>query len=150
MRLYKKEIGTFRLLTLAVVVALSLAVFLPQRASTNKTETGQFVLLVQEVDEALANHLHVGDRVIDRQSRKILGDVLEIQATESRREVFSEKKMALVTAIVPEKCDLRLTLKAKKEGNVLLTAAGETVRLGQAYHFRTYDFTGEGRVVELL
>lgn len=151
MRIYKKEIVLFRLLTLVAAVAISLAVFLPSRSESDATpQEGSFVLLIEEVDEALKVHLHVGDRVIDRQNRKILGDVLEIQTEASRKEIFSEKANAFITASVPGKYDLRLTLRAEQKGNGILTASGETVRLGQIYYFRTYDFTGEGRVVALL
>ena len=151
MRIYKKEKGLFCFLTFASVLLLSLAVLLPakneQAAAVSK---GQYVLLLEEVDEALQPHLHVGDRVIDRRSRKILGDVLEIRAEISHREIFSERDNAFVAATVPGKYDLRLTLSAEKRGDSLTTASGEAVRLGQVYYFRTYDFTGEGRVVELL
>jgi hypothetical protein len=151
MRIYKKEVGLFRLLTLAAMLTLSLAILIPKfRKAESPPQQGHFVLLLEEVDAAFEPHLHVGDRVIDRQNRRILGDILNIRTETSRREIFSEKAGAFVRASVPGKYDLRLTLSATQKNGTVLTASGETVRLGQVYYFRTYDFTGEGRVVELL
>ncbi len=151
MRIYKKEVGLFRLLTLIATLTLSLAILIPKFGKAEApAQEGRFVLLLEEVDAAFEPHLHVGDRVIDRQSRRILGDILDIRAETSRREIFSERAGAFVRASVPGKYDLRLTLSATQQDGAILTASGETVRLGQIYYFRTYDFTGEGRVVELL
>lgn len=151
MQIYRKEIRVFRYLLLLCIPALVLAVWLPKSAKEESTaEDGGFVLLLSEVDEAFASHLHVGDRVVDRQSRSILGDILEIRTEESRREVFSETEGVLVFSRVPGRCDIFLTVSAKKENGACRTAGGDALLLGQTYHFRTYDFTGTGRVVALL
>ena len=150
MQIYRKEIRIFRCLLLLCIPVLILAVVLPKREKSEVTpEDGSFVLLLSEVDEFFEPHLHVGDRVVDRQSRSILGDILEIRAEESFREVFSETEGALVSSRVPGRCDIFLTVSAKKENGICRTAGGDTLLLGQTYHFRTYDFTGTGRVVAL-
>ncbi len=151
MQIHKKEIVFFRVLLFFSVAMLALAVFLPTRKKDEAPAApGGFVLLLEEVDEALEPHLHVGDRVLDRQSRRILGDILQIDATASEKEVFSETRGALTRATVPGKYDLRLTLSGTQSNGSVLTTGGDTVRLGQIYYFRTYDFSGEGRVVALL
>lgn len=150
MRIYKKEAFLFRLLALGIVVFVSLFLLFPKREASRPTQEGRFVLLLTEVDGMLTPHLHVGDRVIDRQSRRILGDILDIEISESQKEIFSNAHGNFVTATVPEKYDLRLTLSAERTSGTLLSMGGDTVRLGQQYYFRTYDFTGEGRVVALL
>ena len=151
MRIYKKEGHLFRLFSLILVLGLSLAVLLPAGAKNEgENEDGRFVLLLSETEEVLVPHLHVGDRVIDRQSRSILGDILDIQVKESRREIFSAADGALVSARVPERCDVFLTLHARKTRGMLFAADETSIRLGQTYHFCTYDFTGTGRVVELI
>ena len=150
MHIHKKEIRLFRILTLLTVASLALAVFLPKKSESRAvSEEGRFVLLLQEVDAALEPHLHIGDRVIDRQNRRILGDILEIRAEASLRVVFSETRGEFVITTVPGKYDLHLTLSAEQRDGAIVSMGGESVRLGQTYYFRTYDFTGEGRVVAL-
>ena len=151
MQIYRKEIRIFRCLLLLCIPALILAVVLPKREQPEQTPAdGGFVLLLSEVDEVFKPHLHVGDRIVDRQSRSILGDILEIRTEESRREVFSETAGTLVFSRVPGRYDIFLTVSAKKENGIYRTMEGDTLLLGQTYHFRTYDFTGTGRVVALL
>ena len=151
MRIYKNEIRIFRLLSVLLVLVLASATLLPKRAVPRAAEgSGGFVLRLSEVEEALLPHLHVGDRVIDRQSRCILGDILEIRTEASYREIFSEADGALVSARVPERSDLLLTLSAKREDGTLFTADGIQPKIGQIYYFRTYDFIGTGRVVALI
>jgi hypothetical protein len=151
MQIYRKEIQIFRYLLLLCIPLLILAVILPkgEKAQT-ETEDGTFILLLSEVDEAFRPNLHIGDRVVDRQNRSILGDILEIRTEESQREVFSETTGTLIFSRVPERCDIFLTVSAKKENGVCQTMGGDPLLLGQTYHFRTYDFTGTGRVVALL
>ena len=151
MRIYKNEIRLFRLLSVVLVAVLSAVTLLPKPAEKRSAEgSSGFVLRLSEVEEELLSHLHVGDRVIDRQSRSILGDILEIRTEESYREIFSETEGALVSARVPERFDLLLTLNAKREDGRLFTADGIQPKIGQIYYFRTYDFIGEGRVVALI
>ena len=151
MRIYKNEIRIFRLLSVLLVAVLSAATLLPKQAAQRSAEApGGFVLRLSEVEEAFLSHLHVGDRVVDRQSRCILGDILEIRTEESYREIFSEAGGALVSARVPERFDLLLTLSAKREDGTLITEDGIRPKIGQIYYFRTYDFIGTGRVVELI
>ncbi len=150
MQIYKKELRLFRWLLLLCVPMLALSILLPKRAEDKNEEEGRYVLCLSEVDEALQPHLHVGDRVVDRQKRCILGDILEIRAEESRREVFSETAGALVSSPVPGRYDIFLTVSAQKKDGICRTASGDVLLLGQTYHFRTYDFTGTGRVVALL
>ncbi len=151
MRIYKKELLFFRVLLIFSAAMLVVAVLLSrgEQAEAPPAE-GRFVLLLEEIDEALEPHLHVGDRVVDRQNRRILGDILMIDAKASEKEVFSETRGALVRATVPGKCDLRLTVSGIQGEDGILTVSGDTVRLGQVFYFRTYDFSGEGRVVALL
>lgn len=151
MRIYKKELFFFRALLIFSAAMLVVAVLLSRGEKTEAPPAeGGFVLLLEEIDEALEPHLHVGDRVVDRQNRRILGDILKIDAKASEREVFSETRGALVRATVPGKYDLRLTVSGTQSEEGVLTVGGDTVRLGQVYYFRTYDFSGEGRVVALL
>ena len=151
MQIYKKEIRIFRCLLLLCIPALVLAILLPGKENqVSAAEDGGFVLPLSEVDEILAPHLRVGDRVVDRQNRCILGDILEIRTEESKREVFSETEGVLFLSRVPGRCDIFLTVSAKKENGICRTAGGETPLLGQTFHFCTYDFTGTGRVVEFL
>ena len=151
MQFYKKKSISLCLLLMALTAGLALFLFLPSQAKGNKAyEEGAFVLLLSEVDAQLPTCLHVGDRVIDRQRRCIIGDISEIRTEESRREIYSEAKGALVWASVPNRRDVFLTLRAERKGGVLLAQDGTPIRLGQTYHFCTYDFTGTGRVVSLI
>ena len=151
MRIYKNEIRVFRLLSVLSVALLSAVTLLPRPAAKRSAEGGGgFVLQLSEVEEELLLRLHVGDRVIDRQNRSILGDILEIRAEESYREIFSEADGALVSARVPERFDLLLTISAEREDGRLFTADGIQPKIGQIYYFRTYDFIGAGRVVALI
>ena len=151
MRIYKNEIRLFRLLSLLLVTVLSAVTLLPKQAAQRSAEeSGSFVLRLCEVEAALLPHLHIGDRVIDRQNRCILGDILEIRTEESHREIFSETDGAWVSARVPERFDLHLTLSARREDGRLFTEDGIQPKIGQVYYFRTYDFIGTGRVVELI
>lgn len=151
MRIYKNERILFFVFSSVAVLLFALAVFLPMRDEKEPESTeGRFVLLLTEVDEALQPRLHAGDRVVDRQNRRILGDISDIRSETSRREIFSERTGKLTLATVPGKYDLFLTLSAMQKNGAVFTASGDPVRLGQIYYLRTYDFTGEGRVVELL
>lgn len=151
MRSFKKEGAGLRLLCLSLTAVLAVLFLLPSQAKREEEGSdGGFVLLLSEVEEVLQPHLHVGDRVIDRQSRSILGDITDIRTEPSLREIFSEEKKALVLAAVPERCDILLTLGASRRDGMVFTADGAPIRLGQTYHFCTYDFTGTGRVVELI
>jgi hypothetical protein len=151
MRIYKKDERLFRLFSLLLVLCLSAAVLLPSEAKNEARQgEGFFVLQICEAEEALVPCLHVGDRMIDRQSRSILGDISEIRTEESRREVFSAAKGRLVSARVPERCDIFLKIGAEKKNGALFTMGGAAIRIGDTLHFRTCNFTGTGRVVELI
>lgn len=151
MRIYKNERILVFIFSSVAVLLFALAIFLPMRGEKEpEIAVGQFVLLLSEVDEALQPRLHMGDRVIDRQNRRVIGDISNIRSETSRREIFSEQTGKLTLATVPGKYDLFLTLTAEQKNGAVFTVSGEPVRLGQIYYLRTYDFTGEGRVVELL
>ncbi len=142
-------------LYLALVLLLSVLLFAISYAKKEREnipsdgKTAAFVLAIDEADAALLSHLHEGDRVVDRQSRRILGDIIEIRSSESVSEIYSEARGALVEAPVPERLKILLKIRAVAQSGEIRTQSGDTVRLGQTYHFRTYDFSGEGRVVAL-
>ena len=103
-----------------------------------------FVLLLEGIDEHYEACLHVGDRVIDRQSRRILGTVSAVESEGASAEVFSEKWGAMIEAPVPGRLNLFLTVHREEAKDK------DPVRLGEVYYFRTYGYIGEGRVVSLL
>ena len=151
MQIHKRKIGILFAIPILFAAILPIGLY-AWRQSTRRTApegNAAFVLALDEVDEALLSHLHTGDRVVDRQSRRILGDIAEIRSSQSMREVYSEAHGALVQAPVPERLQILLTLRATERDGTVLTENGDTVRLGQTYYFRTYDFSGEGRVVAL-
>lgn len=139
----------FAALLLLTVAALAILLRSLTSEAPADTRDGHFVIELSEIDEALLAHLHVGDRVVDRRSRHILGDIRDIRAEESVTEVYSERKGALVEAAVPGKLRVYLTLGAKESGGEVFSEGGDAVRLGQTLHFRTYGFSGSGRVVAL-
>lgn len=127
----------------ALLFLIALAVFIkvPQRERGSARRAPDFVLLVEGIDEIYQPRLHIGDRIVDRQSRRILGTVSAIEAHAATSEIFSEKEGRLIEAPVPGRLNLLLTVSPAEEGET---------RIGQIYYFRTYDFLGEGRVVRLL
>ncbi len=151
MHAYKKKSSTFLVIPLLLIAAASLALFLGRSAeSTPAPEaSADFVLELDEVDTSLLSHLHPGDRVVDRRSRRILGDILDIQAEQSHTEIYSEARSALVEAPIPGKLQVRLTLRGTEKGGEIFSVGGDAVKLGQTYYLRTYDFSGNGRVVAL-
>lgn len=136
---------------LLLIITASLVLFFKRSIeSTPIPEVdADFVLELDEVDASLLSHLHTGDRVLDRRSRRILGDILDIQTAQSHAEVYSEARGMLIQAPIPGKLQIRLTLRGSKKDGEIFTVGGDAVRLGQTYHLRTYDFSGSGRVVTL-
>ena len=152
MHIRQRKHALYLVLSLLAAAALFAAFYVKrgnEGISADEKEAA-FVLAIDEADAALLSHLHEGDRVVDRQSRRILGDIIEIRSSKSVSEIYSEARGALVEAPVPDRLKILLTIKAAEHDGRVLTQGGDTVRLGQTYHFRTYDFSGEGRVVAFL
>ena len=151
MQIRKRKNGLLLWLPILFAAVLLFGLYAKRQSTKAPIPEGNatFVLALDEVDAALLSHLHTGDRVVDRQSRRILGDITEIRSSQSMREVYSEAHGALVESPVPDRLKILLTLRAAKRDGAVLTESGDTVRLGQTYYFRTYDFSGEGRVVAL-
>lgn len=149
MRSYKR-ISPLLLLSLPLILLAALLVFryLPRDAQTESA--GGFELLIERVDGAIVPQLRVGDRLLDRQSRRVLGDIKALDEAPCTEEVFSEARGALVLQSVPGYRSLRLTVAALERDGAVFTPEGDAVRLGQVYYFRTHGFSGEGRVVALL
>ena len=151
MQAYNKNVLRPLALLLIPILILSAVLFKKtgQKEDRIAEQNAAFVLAIEEMDSDLLLHLHVGDRVVDRKNRRILGDITEIRSSQSTAEVYSEAHGRLVEAAVPGKLRVLLTLRGEAQGSEILTASGDPVRLGQTYYFRTYDFSGEGRVVTL-
>ena len=139
------------MIPLLLIIAACLVLFFRKNAESAPIpgSDATFVLELDEVDATLLSHLHTGDRVLDRRSRRILGDILDIQTEQRHAEVYSEARGILIQAPIPGKLQIRLTLRGSKRDGEIFTTGGDQVRLGQTYHLRTYDFSGSGRVVTL-
>lgn len=136
-----------------LALGLLAAALLP-RTGAAKEQRGadgmrDFVLLLSQVDEVYAPCLHVGDRIVDRQSRRILGSVQKIETRDAVTEIFSEAQGRLIEAAVPGRLDILLTVSPYTEQQPRTAAKGNAVRIGQIYYFRTYDYLGEGQVIAL-
>ena len=136
------------LLLLAAVLVAAALIFAVSKAGEDGTGQPQsFVLLLEGIGEEYVPCLHVGDRIVDRQNRRILGDIERIEATPAKAEVYSEKEEKLIEADVPGKCDVLLFVSALQGDGK--EDRKNTVRIGEKYYFRTYGFVGEGQVVDL-
>ena len=152
MQTYKRTTPRFFIIFLLLFFVFAAAFFAKthiKKAPASET-SAFFVLEIREIDAALLSHLHEGDRVVDRKNRRILGDITEIRSSQSTAEVYSEVHGRLVEAPIPDKLRVLLTLQGTARDGEILTKSGDTVRLGQTYYFRTYDFIGAGRVVALI
>ncbi len=150
MKTKKRHTRSFFPLLLLLTLSLAAVALLPRHRETAGEETHGFVLLLEGIDESYEPHLHVGDRMIDRRTRRILGDISAVASDPAMREIFSEAQGKITAAAVPGKRDVRLTVTAAGNGTHITTEAGDVLRIGQVYHFRTYGFTGEGRVIALI
>ncbi len=152
-KIKKRFLPLFLVTALLFIAAAALIADLPARREARGWEDDDahaFVLLLEGVEQIYEPQLHIGDRIIDRRSRRILGDILAVESAPAVREIFSEARGGLTDAALPQKKDIRLTVTAKADGARTVTEAGEVLRIGAVYHFRTYGFTGEGRVIALL
>ena len=145
-----KRILPLLLLSLPPLLLCALLVFRYLPKDTPQENAGHFALLIERVDGAIVPQLRVGDRLLDRQSRHVLGDIEALDEAPCTEEVFSEARGALVLQSVPGYRSLRLTIAALERDGAVFTPDGDAVRLGQIYYFRTHGFSGEGRVVALL
>lgn len=114
------------------------------RGSTGERTGGgaAFILTVSDLEDGAWEHLHAGDRLIDRKSRSILGTVASVTAAAQTYPIYNEKRGTLEEAIDPTRTRIEIA--------VVPSDASREIGIGEQISFRSFDFQGAGEVTRIL
>lgn len=128
-----------------VLLAVTLC-FLTRPEGTKQKESLTFVLRVTGVEGDMAEHLHVGDRLLDKGGGRTLGTVREVRMCRSKQTVYSEKAGKLISSEVPDLWDMDITVTAEGTRRGGVKVGGRPISVGDDILFLSWDFAGTGRV----
>ena len=128
---------------LVVLAALAIGgkMILPRVLKPADTKTVSCRVLLADKEKALAEAMHVGDRVTMSYTEKDGGVITDISVTPAKKTVFDSISGTYVTQDVDDKCDIYVTLDVDAEvtdtsiesGSVVMKVGSDTPIRGKGY-----------------
>ncbi len=112
------------------------------------TPPAHIVIHIEGVDESLAAGVHVGERVIDRTNRRLLGTVSEVRRTPTVTEIAPTKGSEAASVEMAGLVDLDLTLTPDHDHSGYFVTP-RVWSVGTSLTFATPSFAAVGTIIRV-
>lgn len=115
-----------------------------------KTEELIYTVSISEFDTELCGNIRPREQLISSNSKRPLGEILDIRVLPAYREVYSERDMTMLSSPVPGKSRVVLTVRGRAERDGGFLVGGIKLCVGDSVAFRASDLVFEGEIERII